>query len=826
MGLFLNVVCFLEDIVLEHASDASSSAVRAAALDATTTLLEIPQSHAVLRALLPSLGNLIHDKVEKVRVSCVRMLQKIKAVPGIRFYHVVPVDHLTARLSEEVRIHSSPRNAVAKEISALMLNSYFPQGPNVSGADQLKRTLTFLMTEPAAAAVFYANLADFLEVDSVTKFITILLMCLRSAVQTDQAKQVRKSAPGKKRRRRGGAEEEEDQAPESQEQKMSAANTPLMASLVETISVLWESIESQLKNAENESSHDLLLESFMNADCVSILSHFEQKTADIEGNSDEEAIARDDCFRTCAAILRCASRLPRDTIDELVPHISSTLSSISNDDMDYSRQHISAHFALLCLWGMTDEVASSLSSSIEAAFGDDMDLASSMFDEDSAQKTRRRSSIGQPLVPIMSSRLVWGVIENILQGSDPSSVTTRESILASPTACNAIETALEHGTSYAERILQSDGLGRSFRESEVEFVLSACEAYGRFALHKEAQTGDGVSLSSQAKMLLNWTTEKLIPVFKKAEPGEMELRDLDLSRISNADSLIIPESPALMSPPRRKADLKNTPNRMEDDSAMFDSNGTLKEPTIFLVSAVAGALLQSSCVIFSEWLAVGGSGADEISRAAVRWCRVFQSEDEEEDPNEHHRKELMPAFVRLAVQLCKSSEDPLLLKQLLVNCSEEAVKDDAAVMKKAILSLCTAPSNQQSKVQGSLIKAFLGAAHELLDTVAVDVPFDLPDAVDEVWSHDRGCVASSLSVIMCNRQACSTLARQLVSDLSSHVGEPTKKSTFEAKCLSFLLSSSEYDAEISKIIRDLDAGKFEEGGQMRNVVDKLLESAA
>jgi condensin-2 complex subunit G2 len=822
-------VYFLADVVLEHASDSSSSAVRAGALDATTTLLEIPQSHAVLRALLPSLGNLIHDKVEKVRVSCVRMLQKIKSVPGIRFYHVVPVDHLTTRLSEEDRIHSSPRNAVAKEISALMLNSYFPQGPNVSGADQLKRTLTFLMTEPAAAAVFYANLADFLPVDSVTKFITILLMCLRSAVQTDQAYQVRKSAPGKKRRRRGGAEEEEDQAPESQEQKMSAANTPLMASLADTISVLWESIESKLKDAENEPSHDLLLESFMSADCVSILSHFEQKTADIEGNSDEDAIARDDCFRTCAAILRCASRLPRDTIDELVPHISSTLSSISNDDMDYSRQHISAHFALLCLWGMTDEVASSLSSSIEAAFGDDMNLASSIFDDDSAKKTRRssrRSSIEQPLVPIMSTRLVWGVIENILQGSDPSSVTTRESILASPTACNAIETALEHGTSYAERILQSDGLGQSFRESEVEFVLSACEAYGRFALHKEAQTGDGVSLSSQAKTLLNWTTEKLVPVFKKAQPGEMELRDLDLSRISNAsDSLIIPGSPALMSPPRRKADLKNTPNRMEDDSAMFDSDGTLKEPTIFLVSAVAGALLQSSCVIFSEWLAVGGSGADEISMAAVKWCRVFQSEDEEEDPNEHHHTELMPAFVRLAVQLCKSSDDPLLLKQLLVNCSEETVNDDAAVMKKAILSLCTARSNQQSKVQGSVIQAFLGAAHELLDTVAVDAPFDLPDAVDEVWSHDSGCVASCLSVIMCNRQASSTLARQLVSNLSSHVGEPTKKSTFEAKCLSFLLTSNDYDAEIAKIIRDLDAGKFEEGGEMRNVVDKLLESA-
>ena len=171
---------------MEHSSDASSSAVRAAALEATTILLETPQSHAVLRALLPSLGNLIHDKAERVRLAAVKMLICIKRIAGIRFYHVVPVNHLTARLSDESRIHRTPKTAVAKELTALLLNSYFPQGPNVSANTQLQRTMTFLLTEPSAASVFYANLANHLEVESVVKFIGMLLACLESAVKEDQ----------------------------------------------------------------------------------------------------------------------------------------------------------------------------------------------------------------------------------------------------------------------------------------------------------------------------------------------------------------------------------------------------------------------------------------------------------------------------------------------------------------------------------------------------------------------------------------------------------------------------------------------------------------
>ena len=79
------------DIIVRHASDASSSAVRAAAVNAVTILLEEGKTHAVLRSLLPSVGNLIHDKVQKVRLAVVHMLLVIKRLRGIKYYNVVRV---------------------------------------------------------------------------------------------------------------------------------------------------------------------------------------------------------------------------------------------------------------------------------------------------------------------------------------------------------------------------------------------------------------------------------------------------------------------------------------------------------------------------------------------------------------------------------------------------------------------------------------------------------------------------------------------------------------------------------------------------------------
>lgn len=448
----------LLDIVMEHSSDAASSAVRAAALEATITLLDAPQSHAVLRALLPSLGNLIHDKAERVRIAAVKMLNRIKQIKGIRFYHVVPVDHLTARLSEERRLHCSPRNAVAKELTALLLNSYFPSS---SVNSQLQRTLAFLMTDPNAALVFYANLADHLEVESVVKFIVMLLACLKSAVQVDQAQEVKEySKKGNKKRRRKGApppdqDDDEDSSEENNENNLSASNTPLMASLTETIQILWESIESQLSDPRYEACNALILNRFTKeVNLVHILSHFEQKAVDNDTKS------RVECQRVCAAILCCASRLPKKAVKGIVSFVSSSLHSLAQEDRRPC-PNVASHLALLCVCGMTEEVASTLAASIESAFGDDITLMSPVFDEGRRRSRRVSSGSGKAqssVLPKFPLKMAWEILDNTLQGSNPSSVAVREAILSSPAAYSSMESALERGTLFAERLLAADSV--------------------------------------------------------------------------------------------------------------------------------------------------------------------------------------------------------------------------------------------------------------------------------------------------------------------------------------------------------------------------------
>jgi hypothetical protein len=370
---------------------------------------------------------------------------------------------------------------------------------------------------------------------------------------------------------------------------------------------------------------------------------------------------------------------------------------------------------------------------------------------------------------------------------------------------------------------------QGFRESEVEIILCACEAYGRFALHKEAyQQNHGVAFSAQAKVLLDWTTEKVIPALnKRGRSGEYELRDLDLSRISNAsDSIIIHGSP---SPVPKRANLRSTPQRLDGKSAsLYDNDRTLSEPAVFLVSAVAESLLTCSCTIFSEWLAVGGGlGAAEIDETAANWCQIFEKREDEEDHDraEEVKKAIMPAFIRLAFELCKCSDNFLLLKKLLVHCNELDTGDSVSEIKKALSLLLADRSTQDSKREG-VIESVLDAANDLLDGEETDLSVELPATVDDLWSNPKGFISSALSIIMGNRQASLALARRLVAKLGMHVGDVTTKTIFETKCLWLVIEESDCGTEMGKVVRELDAERFEEGGELRVVIHKLLNSNA
>jgi condensin-2 complex subunit G2 len=828
--LFLNSWFHL-DIVIQHASDSRSAVVRAAALDAATTLLDAKQSHGVLRALLPSLGNLIHDKTEKVRLAAVKMLIKVKQVPGIRFYHIVPVDQLCARFVTEAKLHSSPRNAMSKELTGLMLNSYFPQGNSMSANQQLQRTLTFLLTDPNAASVFYANLAHHLEVESVVKFILMLFTCLKSSVDSDQANQVKLSQRQKKRRRRvsedDSTDDHDDKDPSG---NLSAANTPLMASIAETINALWDSIVISIEKPKNLACKKVLEERFADKDAlVDIMAHFEQKGLESLTQQKDDESRRNECFRTCSSLLNCAARLDQKSTKNVVSFVTSSLTSVAKEESESVIPLVTSYFAFLCASKFVEDVAESMARSIELNPVEDVSLFSPDFEDTlGIRRIRRSSSSGsgkrkEDHIPTLPNAISWGVLEYILQGVSQEGRAMRQMILSSKTATRSIEKALEKGIKFAERLL-ADSLGRNFGNEEVEYVIRASEAYGRFALHKESsaalENDDKTSMDRQVGKLLLWTTNKIIPAFLNFEDdGASTLRDCNLSHISALESSLVyaePGSPSIASPPKQKANRGRTPEAMRGPSSLFVTSPS--DSPVIISAKVASALLLSSCMISSEMLAMGMSSADDISKAAVGWSQIF------DQPERTVEKHLLCAFIRLGFQLYMASGDSTLLGDILVKCSSRFKENEAVtdVITKVFVSLL----RMRNGTDG-LLSIFFTVTGRIIQMGNISISFENASCSSEVWNQG-GTIEILLDTILGNAGATLYFAEALVRKLAAAnegEGETNALVNFEAKCLSLIIQVTQ-GPEMTAILGDLDAQNFKEDGGMRLLVENLLECSA
>lgn len=235
-----DIRALLNQVIMKHASDASSSAVRVQAVNGITQLLDAKASHGVLRPLLPLLGDLIHDRVERVRLATVRLLLKLKKMKGFKYYHTVPSNHLLSRLGAEGEGVKQPTGPVASALTELLSNSYFPQG--VKGSEQMRRTLLFLEKNRKAARVFYSNIGYQLEIRSTSKLIVMLMKTLKLAMDRDVAT----VEASKKKRRRNDSEDEEEQ---EYSDGVIASNTTLMSGIAQTLLTLLGSVSpAHLRN--------------------------------------------------------------------------------------------------------------------------------------------------------------------------------------------------------------------------------------------------------------------------------------------------------------------------------------------------------------------------------------------------------------------------------------------------------------------------------------------------------------------------------------------------------------------------------------------------
>ncbi|KAL1208038.1 hypothetical protein V5N11_008185 [Cardamine amara subsp. amara] len=131
--------------ILDDMSHESCSEVRLSTVNGITYLLANPQSHGILKVVLPRLGHLMLDNVTSVRVAMVDLLLLLRDVRAFQFNTVVNLDVLLSVLAAD-------QTNVAKGIAQLLIPSYFPSRKRAEEACQRCRTL--IHRNPTAGARF------------------------------------------------------------------------------------------------------------------------------------------------------------------------------------------------------------------------------------------------------------------------------------------------------------------------------------------------------------------------------------------------------------------------------------------------------------------------------------------------------------------------------------------------------------------------------------------------------------------------------------------------------------------------------------------------
>jgi hypothetical protein len=164
----------------ECARDSASTAVRVAAIDGVSFLIDQVLAHPTLGSLLPTMASLLHDRSERVRVAFLSLLCKVQHLKTIKFYDIVDPDELMSRLVLDA---ASPK--VQTLLIDLLAPTYLPSGATAS--DMLNRVLKCMRKHPVAGAALYANAHLAVNAEDRVKLLLVLHKAMHKAVDTSKA---------------------------------------------------------------------------------------------------------------------------------------------------------------------------------------------------------------------------------------------------------------------------------------------------------------------------------------------------------------------------------------------------------------------------------------------------------------------------------------------------------------------------------------------------------------------------------------------------------------------------------------------------------------
>ncbi|KAL7141501.1 hypothetical protein ABFS83_08G057500 [Erythranthe nasuta] len=164
-------------IFFENMSLDACTEVRLSTVSGIIYLLGNPQSHEILKVLLPRLGILIMDSASVVRAAVTDLLLLLKDIRNFHFHKIVGLDVLLSTLADD-------QPNIARKITKLLLPSYFPS--KVTEEEACKRCITLIKRSPTAGARFCEFAAsEGASLRSLMKLFNVLIGLTLSSVKLD-----------------------------------------------------------------------------------------------------------------------------------------------------------------------------------------------------------------------------------------------------------------------------------------------------------------------------------------------------------------------------------------------------------------------------------------------------------------------------------------------------------------------------------------------------------------------------------------------------------------------------------------------------------------
>jgi hypothetical protein len=155
--------------------DKTSAPVRAAVCEGLRFMLDNHLTHPILSVALPRLKNIVHDRVERVRIAFLDLLLELKGkrIASARFFDIVPIHELLLRLSVDTP-------AVSNRIMQLLVSSYFPlerrsKTRDQIAASQVRACIDILKQGENTSNRFYGALSMYVPPGALVEF------CIRLA---------------------------------------------------------------------------------------------------------------------------------------------------------------------------------------------------------------------------------------------------------------------------------------------------------------------------------------------------------------------------------------------------------------------------------------------------------------------------------------------------------------------------------------------------------------------------------------------------------------------------------------------------------------------